>query len=209
MKDARKLSTSAAAVEKAERTLAPYHFLGWLDTFIQEREGRKALVQSHKNEDNFDIISLGSHEKGLDLDDTEDVGEHFNRHKDKHTVKKRPYIIAPNKKTYINFKEFPQQKRLKENTAEKRKMASDGDDDADEMFCKLLVMELKGLPPIERCMAKNEIRNVVFNYQMASLRQEQGGHSQRNISVSYTPYQVVNVSDSIRVEASLRSSNNE
>ena len=178
MKDARKLDISAAAVEKAERSLVPYQFLDWLDSFIQERQGRKTLVQCHKNEDNFDIISLDTQEEGFNHNDMEDTRKHNNLDKDEHSAKKRPYIIAPNKKTYINCTGFLPQKSLKENKAEKRKVASEEDDDADEMFCKLLLMELKGLPPIERCMAKNEIRNTVFNYQMASLRQENGEHSQ-------------------------------
>ncbi len=40
----------------------------------------------------------------------------------------------------------------------------------EDLFCQQLAMELKAMPSYQRCVAKQEIRNVIFKYQMQLLR---------------------------------------
>ena len=43
---------------------------------------------------------------------------------------------------------------------------------AEELFCSSLAAKLKDLPEYERCVAKNELRNVIFKYQMMVLNRQ-------------------------------------
>ena len=58
---------------------------------------------------------------------------------------------------------------------------------AEELFCCSLAAELKELLEYERCMAKNELRNVIFKYQMMVLnRQNQvPNYTERQDSCEY------------------------
>ena len=58
---------------------------------------------------------------------------------------------------------------------------------AEELFCSSLAAKLKDLPEYERCVAKNELRNVIFKYQMMVLnRQNQvPNYTERQDSCEY------------------------
>ena len=43
---------------------------------------------------------------------------------------------------------------------------------AEELFCSSFVAKLKELPEYERCMANNELQNVIFQYQMMVLKRQ-------------------------------------
>ena len=47
--------------------------------------------------------------------------------------------------------------RVKEKEGDQNKEETNED-----LFCKSLAADLKELPPYERCMAKNEMRNILF-----------------------------------------------
>ena len=64
---------------------------------------------------------------------------------------------------------------LDETIAEKRRKVSQKEDDGENLFCKALASELKELPKIAKCMAKNEIRNVIFIYQMSAMKNQNEG----------------------------------
>ena len=63
---------------------------------------------------------------------------------------------------------------MHENIAKKRQKQADKKDEksAEELFCCSLAAELKELLEYERCMAKNELRNVIFKYQMMVLNRQ-------------------------------------
>ena len=82
--------------------------------------------------------------------------------------KKRQRVNQSPRETYGDEMRFPITARANDTLSEKRGKTEKGDD-ADELFCKTLAFELKELPAMAKCMAKNEIRNVLFKYQMSVL----------------------------------------
>ena len=80
------------------------------------------------------------------------------------------------KDAFMNEMEFSLMMRsLNETIAEKRRKVSQKEDDAEDLFCKALASELKELPKIAKYMAKNEIRNVIFKYQMSAMKNQNEG----------------------------------
>ena len=75
--------------------------------------------------------------------------------------------VACTSDSLINDVEFSLLNNLNESIAEKRKKSVDVAQDAVGIFCKCLAMELKELLVMERCMAKNQMQNILYNYQMA------------------------------------------
>lgn len=63
--------------------------------------------------------------------------------------------------------------KLLENTecslTDSRKKRKTDEENADNLFCKSLAADLKEMPLYERLNAKNEIRSIVFKYQMSVL----------------------------------------
>ena len=53
VKDATRSGTSTDVVNKAEKALRTYEFLGWLDDFVQSREGRSNLPKMEQEENYF------------------------------------------------------------------------------------------------------------------------------------------------------------
>lgn len=70
-------------------------------------------------------------------------------------------------------------------TSNERKLEKESNDD---LFCKALAADLKDLPAYENCVAKNEIRSVVFKYQMAVMK--------RQTQTEHKDYSVMDVSSS-------------
>lgn len=51
--------------------------------------------------------------------------------------------------------------------------------ESEDVFCQALALDLKQLPLYERCMAKQELRNVLYKHQMAIMERQ---------TRSYNPY---------------------
>ena len=49
--------------------------------------------------------------------------------------------------------------------------------DTEDVFCQALAFDLKQLPYYERCMAKHEMRNVLYKHQMSVMEQQMRPHS--------------------------------
>jgi hypothetical protein len=52
--------------------------------------------------------------------------------------------------------------------------------ESEDVFCQALALDLKQLPLYERCMAKQELRNILYKHQMAIM--------ERQTRRSYNPY---------------------
>ena len=55
--------------------------------------------------------------------------------------------------------------------------------DNEDAFCHALAMDLKQLPYFERCMAKNELRNVIYKHQMASMERNMQPYQNQHFNV--------------------------
>jgi len=155
LKDANRSGTSADVVAKAKKGISQYEFLRWMDDFVQCREGRTNLPERK--------LSMG----GNDEEETEqdiisnDIQDLVQQQQTSIPKAKKP------KESVLDDIEFSLISKLNRNIAEKQK-ASDVPDN-EEIFCKSLALDLKKLPPYERCVAKHELRSVLFKHQMAVM----------------------------------------
>ena len=185
MKDVSRSGTSSGVVTKAEKSLGQYNFLKWLDDFTQARQGRSNLPSKNVDSQNenfsftegdslddaFDVVSASS-EHGVDShgDENEIITENSSRKQAKKlsatemVSNKRPGIKG-SAKEIIDDMEFSLISKLNEQISEKRK-------DNEEVFCKSLALDLRDLPPYERCIAKQEMRNVIFKHQMSVMSRQ-------------------------------------
>ena len=62
---------------------------------------------------------------------------------------------------------------------------SAGEKDTEDLFGDTIAAELKQLDPMKRCIAKNEIRNVIFRHQMDNYRKERPQQSHANSKPYY------------------------
>ncbi len=74
------------------------------------------------------------------------------------------------KDAYIDEMELSVLKSIKNDICEKNKAKLvEKEDDAEDCFAKSIAHDLRGLGQREKCMAKNEIRNIIFKYQMSTF----------------------------------------
>ena len=90
---------------------------------------------------------------------------------------------SANKKTVAGYnkghltwgeKKFALITLLQEDIAETRwkQVEKKEEKSAEELFCSSFAAKLKELPEYERCMANNELQNVIFQYQMMVLKRQ-------------------------------------
>ena len=187
LKDSKKSGTSADAVERAERLFRPYSFLCWLDNHVQARKGRTNLPKNGSQEEE-EIDATATAENLPENGEVEEPNDLFEealhpplQKSGKMAGKKRPPMNQSAKDAYMNDMEFSLINSLRETISDRQKQASQKEDHVDDLFCKALASELKELPNMAKCMAKNEIRKVVFKYQMSVMR---------NQNDCYPPFQV-------------------
>ena len=95
-----------------------------------------------------------------------------------HTSKKqRPGIKGSVRENLLEDMEFSLIKNLNERVSNKRKAEETKEESKEDLFCRSLAADLKDLPCYERCLARNEIRNVIFKYQMSVMNKQ---HQQAN-----------------------------
>ena len=183
VKDATRSGTSTDVVNKAEKALRTYEFLGWLDDFVQSREGRSNLpmMEQDDEETNFDaedvtietaedaIEESQSNSESIEIETTEKV-KSSGKMAPK-SLKKRPGIKGAAKENLLEEMEFSLISKINDRLSGKRK-AAENDDDNEDIFCKSLALDLKELPLYERCIAKQEMRNVIFKHQMSVMNKE-------------------------------------
>ena len=56
--------------------------------------------------------------------------------------------------------------------SDSRKKRKTEEENVEDLFCKSLAADLKEMPLYERLNAKNEIRGIVFKYQMSVLARQ-------------------------------------
>ena len=86
--------------------------------------------------------------------------------------KTRPELKGASRQALLDDMEFSLLKSLNDRIWNKRKPDDAEVNDPDEIFCKSLAVDLKELPPYEKCMAKNEMRMVLYKYQMSLLSRQ-------------------------------------
>lgn len=236
-KKANKSGTSTKEFEKAEKALHEYHFLNWLDNFLQPRNGRtnlksKGNSQESTNEDGYDntgeiegdseeeddnVDEDAAYDNDNDCDNGSDLEEQFQETEDEQEsqgntvpsvesirdvpskeaksdnskMKQKDPSTAPTakkakkriqgaaKEALMEEMEFSliskmnstmndRLKRKKEKEMAQPKIEIDNED----AFCQALALDLKQLPMYERCIAKQELRNVLFKQQMAVMNRQ-------------------------------------
>ena len=193
--------TSTEAVSKAQKALQPYEFLKWLDGFMQTRQGRSNLPikrQSTEEEklpfdyEEFSELSpaMVTTSEGDPFDAAPDITEQDEQpptvvKKSANTAagntinntgkKKRAGIKGSARESLMEDMEFSLIRTLQDKVSNKRKADEDTikEESNEDLFCKSLAADLKELPPYEKCIAKNEIRNIFCKYQMSAMNKQQ------------------------------------
>ena len=94
--------------------------------------------------------------------------------------KTRPEIKGSARENLLEDMEFSVIKNLSENVSKKRKTVNSIEETKEDLFCKAISADLKDLPPYERCIAKNEIRNIMFKFQMSVMTKQQNSQARVN-----------------------------
>ena len=183
LKETNKSGTSAEAVLKAEKAFCPYGFMRLLDDFVQRRDNLPAKGPNNEEEDDKDEEFIRTTE---DVPSPNDEEEHLNstayaseqtdpvkssaKVSSKSGKKQRSGIKGTPRENLMEDMEFSLIKNLNDRISGKRKADDQTNEETNEdLFCKSLAADLKELPPYERCMAKNEMRNILFKYQMSVM----------------------------------------
>lgn len=213
VRNSKRSGTSAEAVEKAEKEFRPYQFLTWLDPFIQLRESRSTVtksvsVESQLSDNEKDEVYLDDFDPCVDserIDEAMDeegnpdsqvtpaektIKEVQNKKRkgtQSSNLEGRKKIKEQNKGTkdaYMDDMELSLFKSIKKDICESNQEIKKVDD-GEDLFCKALAEDIKQLPSREKFMAKHEIRNVLFKYQMAAL-QTHHHHQPLNSTASFS-----------------------
>jgi len=198
-------------IVKVERALSPYKFLSWLDTFTYTRESKTNLNLSTQDDD-YDgkedddanensVFDNGVEDERGDSDavigdDTlmeDEVDEPSNNDNDCHKNSVPVKQKQPNKKnrkrkecdkaSEIDQEEISLIKSLKEDLQNQKK--SNEESSPVDFFVSSLGADLKTLNERDFILAKHEIQNIVFKYQMARFGQEVLPNNLSNRSTYY------------------------
>lgn len=94
--------------------------------------------------------------------------------------KQKKQIQGANKASLIEEMEFSLMSKMNthiSNRERKRKLSEKEENQkkelsSEDIFCQALAMDLKQLPQYERCMAKHDLRNVLYKHQMAVMERQ-------------------------------------
>ena len=168
MKDSNRSGTSTEAASKAQRAFQSYAFLSWLDDFMQIRQGKNNLSTQENDQDVNDINEGGLGETSIEDDDhgdtdTEPIPTVKNSKRARPSKQKKP------QETLMDNMEMSLIRDLSKEISQKK---TERVDDKEDLFAKSIAADLKDMPPFERMNAKNEIRNILFKYQMAAFSKQ-------------------------------------
>lgn len=170
-------------VNKAKQALKPYEFLSWIDSFVQMRPGRSNISTPHET-----AYVETEEENGSETEDfsTEPIEENINEGESqsgsmlnspgsscsitdppakKTFVKKRKQRKNDINDQYMNEMELSIIKSLKDDLSEKKSETPD----AIRGFMITLEADFRQLGEREAHMARIEIQQIMFKYQMARL----------------------------------------
>lgn len=199
-KEANRSGTSTKALEKTEKALDQYKFFNWMDGFIQPRDGRTNIKSTADTNDRTEkeneepIMSQNREEDENDYQCDQPPSQREERASDSDkeppTEDPLPENEAPSKPkkgkkriqgaakdTLLEEMEFSLISKMNARMSEREKRQREGKNnkkelDSEDVFCQGLAMDLKQLPMYERCMAKNEMRNVLYKYQIAHMERQ-------------------------------------
>lgn len=172
--------TSTESAAKAQKAFSQYEFMHWLDDFFSTRQGKSKLplrdqfkedenTQSLHNEENLEIppdVTPTSIEE-----EREDTESDFTPNTEK-ASKCAWKTVQKSGNKWQSTKRARRNKLLDDtecSLTDSRKKRKTDEENADNLFCKSLAADLKEMPLYERLNAKNEIRSIVFKYQMSVL----------------------------------------
>ena len=191
MKKCNRSGSATKDVEKAERGLAIYNFLSWLDNFVYVREGKTNLKldedydesdEASLDQDNESIGDDNDYNEFYRYDNVEEKNESNDLDllessvdlKPKQVKRKAKQQITKSKKSmkqdYLDDMELSLIKSLKEDLKDHKK--EEKDPDAVDLFVRSLGTDLRALNERDFFMAKYEIQSVVFKYQMTRFERE-------------------------------------
>lgn len=179
LKKSRRSGAGTTDIEKVERALAPYKFLSWLDNFTYTRESKTNLDLSAKEDsilENEDEDGCGESDAVIDEDkphdnNSNDSNENFVRVNSKLPNEKRKKRKECHQSSDLDQAKVLLIKSLKEDIQNQKKHAIKELNPVD-LFVSSLGADLKTLSERDFILAKHEIQNIVFKYQMARYGQE-------------------------------------
>ena len=80
-------------------------------------------------------------------------------------IEEMEFSLMSKMNTHISNRE--RKRKLSENEENQKKELS-----SEDIFCQALAIDLKQLPQYERCMAKHDLRNVLYKHQMAVMERQ-------------------------------------
>lgn len=192
-KDANRSGTSTKALEKTEKALEQYKFMQWMDGFIQPRDGRTNLKNASEKNDKEDNEKDEGHAPSPVEDDTMDNNPLSPQNTDEEVEdqeilpereesfkpsKRKKQIQGAAKESLLEDMEFSLISKMNSRMSEREKRKQEKREDpkkgldSEDVFCQALALDLKQLPMYERCIAKHELRNVVYKHQMACMERQ-------------------------------------
>ena len=173
---------STESLAKAQKAFSQYEFMHWLDDFFSTRQGKSKLPPRYQFKENEDTQSLHN-EENLEIppditptsesieEEREDTESDFTSNTEK--ASKRAWkIVQKSGNKWQGIKGTRRNKLLDDTEfclTDSRKKRKTDEENAEDLFCKSLAADLKEMPLYERLNAKNEIRGIVFKYQMSVL----------------------------------------
>jgi len=192
-KDANRSGTSMKALEKAENALSQYKFMNWMNGFIQPRDGRTNIKSinyineetTNQEEVHEDFESLDEEDDLLDDMDRKNPEQEEQRTPDSEKVSRegppkpkkiKKKVQGAAKDALLEEMEFSLISKINSRMSERGKNEKEGNDkkepDNEDIFCQALALDLKQLPIYERCIAKHELRNVLYKHQMSIMERQ-------------------------------------
>ena len=193
LRNSKKSGTSRMAVEKAENELNQLSFLVWLDEFIRARNSRSSFDNAnHQSDDgeSFDGDSTLDHDHNDDdqlesqqiedsfimspgvTNDPSEVTNDFTTSNPGTVFEGSKRNVTSKRKISAKDSEIDAQKLSFLKTINQRMEARDKKsktEDVEDRYAATIADRLRDLPRRERLMAKHEIENTFFKFQMQAL----------------------------------------
>jgi len=173
--DCNRFGTPSDLAAKARKAYQSYFFLTWLDDFYEIRSGRSS-IPAESTDARQDLPNEELSEEAKEVTKMEifyDEDENADTDDESQPVSK---TSKQGKATEMD--QITQQETLIDNTIELSQIKEishkipDRTDDKEELFARSVSADLRDLPPFERMMAKNEIQNILFKYEMYAYKKQ-------------------------------------
>ena len=181
LKASKRSGTSAEALTKAERNFKPYAFMIWFDQYLQMREGRKNIAAATREDDTEEchsntgglIVNPINSNTSQGFTDVESVPS--DNSEMENSYKPVTKLSKKNRKTkeeVVDDAELDLMRDMWKGFAAKRKRGSVADT-SEDLLSKQLAADLKSLPAHERCLAQQELQQVMFRYKLNTFKRRE------------------------------------